>query len=125
MSIAAAHANQFYEQVVRERAVFSFTDDGSLLVYPVKDREVVPFWSSRARLDRVQREHPKYRNYVCKEIPLSEFLEETLPTLAREHIAAGINWSGPGLTGYDITVADLLRNLEYWEKKLVAGDSTG
>lgn len=124
MSVAAAQASQFYEQVVREGAVFTFTHEGSLLVFPVGDREVVPFWSSSARLDKIQREHPKYRKYARKEIPLTEFLEKALPALARGRISVGVNWSGAGLTGYDIPVSDLLRNLEYWQKKLVV-DSAG
>jgi len=43
MSIAAAQASKFYEQVVRERAVFTLTEDGSFLVFPMVGREVVPF----------------------------------------------------------------------------------
>jgi hypothetical protein len=34
MSIAAAQASTFYEQVAREGVVFTFADDGSLLVFP-------------------------------------------------------------------------------------------
>ena len=75
MSIAAAQAEQFYEQVVRERTVFTFTEDDSFLVFPVGGQEVVPFWSSRTRLDRIQRAHPKYRSYVCEQMSLTSFLE--------------------------------------------------
>jgi hypothetical protein len=81
---------------------------------------VAPFWSSRARLERIQRQHPAYRKYALKEIPLTEFLEKALPALARDHVSVGVNWSGAGLTGYDIPVSDLRRNLEYWTKKLAA-----
>ena len=118
MTIAAAQASQFYEQVVREGAVFTFTDDGSFLVFPVAGREVVPFWSSRTRLDRIQRGHAKYRSYVCKEISLASFWETTLPDLAGEGISIGVNWSGARLTGYDLSVSDLVRNLEYCQTKL-------
>jgi len=116
MSIAAAQAKQFYEQVVREGAIFTFTNDGSFLVYPIRGREVVPFWSSQARLDRVQRGHAKYRDYACEKISLESFIEKNLPDLAAENIAVGVNWSGSRLTGYDVTVEELVRNLEYWQK---------
>ena len=116
MSIAAAQANQFYEQVVRERKVFTFTEDDSFLVFPVGGQEVVPFWSSRTRLDRIQRGHPKYCSYVCEQISLTSFLEITLPDLAEENISVGVNWSGARLTGYDLSVSDLVRTLEYWQR---------
>jgi hypothetical protein len=125
MSIAAGQASKFYEQVVRESAVFTFIQDGSFLVYPVRGQEVVPFWSSKARLDKIQREHAKYRRFVCDEISLASFLEKTLPDLAAENIAIGINWSGERLTGYDVTVAELVKNLEYWQKKLAVDGGAG
>jgi hypothetical protein len=125
MSIAAVQASKFYEQVVRERAVFTFTDEGSFLVYPVRGQDVVPFWSSRARLDKIQREHEKYRSYTCDEISLTSFLEKTLPDLAAENIAVGVNWSGERLTGYDVSVSDLIGNLEHWRKKVAAEGRAG
>jgi hypothetical protein len=117
MSIAAAQASTFYEEVVREQTVFTFTEDGSFLVFRVDGKEVVPFWSSRSRLDRIQREHPKYRGYACEEIALKEFLATTLVDLAAEGVAVGVNWSGSRLTGYDVSVDDLRRNIGHWEEK--------
>ena len=117
MSVAAAQAQKFYEQVAADRRVFTFLSEGSFLVFPVGGAEVVPFWSSASRLQRVQEFHAKYRAYETDEIPLADFLEKTLPLLETERIHVGANWSGERLTGYDLTVADLRRNLDYWLAK--------
>ena len=117
MSIAAAQASKFYEQAVLEGRVFTFTNAEEYLVFLIRDQDVVPFWSSRSRLESIRKIHPKYTNYSITEVPLSEFLQETLPLLESEGIHIGVNWSGKGLTGYDVSVHDLRRNLGYWIEK--------
>jgi len=121
VSLAAAHAAKFYEEATAERRVFTFLVDGSFLVFPVRGGEVVPFWSSLSRLQRVQESHEKYRRYTADEIPLSDFLLKTLPQLANEQIRVGVNWSGDRLTGYDLTVDDLRHNLDHWTRKHKVG----
>jgi len=120
MSVAAAQASAFYEQVVKDGSVFTFLDDGSFLVFPIHGKEVVPFWSSRTRVQKVQSRHPEYAGYTIHEIPLPEFLETTLAKFGKDGIHVGVNWSGDRLVGYDLPVADLLRNIDYWRKKGVA-----
>ena len=117
VSLAAAHAKKFYEQAAAERRVYTFLDAGSFLVFPVRGTEVVPFWSSESRMQRVQKLHVKYRSFMIDQIPLTDFISKTLPQLEAESISIGLNWSGERLTGYDINVADLLRNLDYWVSK--------
>ena len=117
MTIAAAQAQKFYQQVTADQHVFTFLADDSYLVFKVGDAEVVPFWSSRSRLDRVQTLHPKYRNYMVDEISLDQFLTKTLSQFREEQIRVGVNWSGRRLTGYDLTADDLERNLKYWLAK--------
>ena len=114
MSVAAANARKFYEQVVAERRVFTFVDDGSYLVFKIGGAEVIPFWSHRSHLDSVQEFDPKFLSYEPDEISLEDFLAKTLPQLDREKIRVGVNWSGSRLTGYDLTVDELKRNLNYW-----------
>lgn len=120
MSHAALQASAFYKEVASSGRVFTVIEDGSFLVFPHKDGEVVPFWSSRARVERVQKLHPKYRAHDCDEIPLEVFLDRTLEQLQHDGIRVGVNWSGKRLTGYDLAVPDLLKNLEYWMTKSVA-----
>jgi hypothetical protein len=121
MSVAAMQARKFYEQVVAEGQAFTFCAEGDLVVYPVGENEVVPFWSSRARLLTIQESHPKYRAYLIDETPLAEFRDAILLRLQAQGILVGVNWSGPRLTGYNLPVADLRRNLDYWIAKR-AGD---
>ena len=117
VSVASAQAQEFYKQVAAERRAFTFLDAGSFLVFPVGGGEVVPFWSSSSRLLRVQESHARYLAYETEEIALADFLEKTLPQLEAERSNVGVNWSGERLTGYNLTVADLRRNLDYWLAK--------
>jgi hypothetical protein len=112
MSVAAAQYAKFREQVAADGKVYTFTEDGEYLVYPVHGREVIPFWSSRSRLEKIQERVPKYQRYDFREMPLPEFLR-WLPELGEQNIHIGVNWSGERLTGYDVSVKDLLAALEY------------
>jgi NADPH:quinone reductase-like Zn-dependent oxidoreductase len=114
MSTASAQASKFYEQVVAEGKVFTFDDGNGYLVFPVGDVEVVPFWSTRTRCLKIQGVHSKYAGRTISEETLQEFLEKTLPLLEEERIRVGVNWSGKRLAGYDVSVADMRRNLRHW-----------
>ena len=117
MSISAAQASEFYEQVVRNGRVFTLQSPEGFLVFSIRDIEVIPFWSSRSRVERIQSTMPEYAHYSIHEKPFAEFYEETLPWLAEQHIHIGVNWSGERLSGYDVSVSDLRANLEYWMRK--------
>jgi len=97
--------------------VHTLLDDGSFLVFRVREIEVVPFWSSRSRVLRVQKNHAQYRPFECDQSGLDAFLEKTLPDLESEGVHVGVNWSGAKLIGYDVSVADLLKNLAHWQAK--------
>ncbi len=60
--------------------------------------------------------HPRYAAHQLFEIPLAEFLNQTLVQLQEESISIGINWSGEKLKGYDVSVSDVRSNIEYWAK---------
>ena len=111
MSIAAAQASAFYEQAAKHGSVFTFLEDGNFLVFSIRGQDVVPFWSSRSRMAKVQAVHPKYARYAVEEIPLAQFLGETLGLMEAEGIHIGVNWSGKRLVGYDVPVAEVRRNL--------------
>jgi hypothetical protein len=117
MTIAAAQASKFYEQVVAEDKVFTFMEDESFLVFPMKGTEVVPFWSSRTRLEKIQKTHPKYKSYEISELSLGEFLNRTLQQLEEEKLNVGVNWSGTRLVGYHISVPELRTNIAYWQSR--------
>ena len=119
MSIAAAQASKFYDQVVRDGKVFTFLEDGEFLVFCIGNVEVIPFWSSRSRMIRIQETQPKYSRFAIDEIPFAEFHAKTLKQLEDEGISVGLNWSGPNLTEYDNAVKDLRKCLVYQLEKQV------
>jgi hypothetical protein len=125
MSAAASQAASFYRDAAQHRRVFTLLKDESFAVFQVRDQEVIPFWSTRSRVERVQKDHAQYREYVIDEIPLARFFEATLTDLEREHIHVGVNWSGPRLTGYDISPADLRRNIEHYVAVSASKDFDG
>src|SRR3981081_311900 len=117
MSVSAAHADKFKEQVVSEERAFTFRAGGQLLLYRVGSGGAVPFWSSRARLETIQKRFPKYRHWQIRELSLADFWR-CLGNLERDGIHVGVNWSGPQLTGYDVPVAELRAGLGHWLDKL-------
>ena len=116
MSIAAAQYDKFKQQVVEEELVWTFTEDDDYLVFPVREGEAVPFWSSQSRLTKVCKYHPKYSRYEQHSLPLTEFLE-LLRQLQADKISVGVNWSGERLTGYDVSADELLNGIQYYVGK--------
>ncbi len=112
MSISAAQYSKFCSEVAQKRCVFTFTEQGGLLIYPVQGQEVLPFWSSRSRLEKIQASHPKYQRYQIAEYSWPEF-ESRLHQMEGDGIHAGVNWSGQRLTGYNVAAAELRAALEY------------
>ena len=112
MSIAAAQHDKFMTQVAQERRVFSFTDQGQLLIYPTGRGNVIPFWSSRSRLVAIQKRSAKYRQWTITELSLEEF-RTRLAQLEREQLLVGVNWSGSELTGYNVPVSQLRASLDH------------
>jgi hypothetical protein len=73
MSQTAFQASAFYEEMASSRNVFTLLDGGSFLVFRVEEIEVVPFWSSRSRVLRVQNNHARYRPFECDQSGLDAF----------------------------------------------------
>ena len=92
--------------------MFTFWSD-SYLFFPMRGGDVLPFWSSESRLLKIQKAHPKFSAFEIKQLNLDEF-RTLLAKLARDGVRAGVNWSGPRLTGYDVTPGELIVGLTYW-----------
>jgi hypothetical protein len=101
MKIAAVHFSSFAPQVSRERAAFTFTDGGELLVFQAEGRNVVPLWSSLSRLVRIQERNPLFRKYECLRMSLEDLLS-CLTQLEAQEMRVGVNWAGKDLIGYDV-----------------------
>ncbi len=117
MSVAAAQASKFYEQVAVDRKVYTFMDDDSFLVFRKDGNDVVPFWSSRTRLEKIAKMHPKFKASAIFEFSLEEFMTKTLLQLEEENICIGVNWSGSRLVGYDIPISELRTSIANWQSK--------
>ncbi len=116
MSIAAAQYDKFKKQIIKEGKVYSFTQDDEYLVYPMADKEVIPFWSSKDRLQQIQERYPKYQGYAITELTFDEFYK-WLPTLKDDNVSIGVNWSGERLIGYDVDADELVKSLDYFRNK--------
>jgi hypothetical protein len=112
MTVSAAQYAKFNAEIAQTGRAFTFTNHGELLIYPVRGQEVVPFWSSRSRLEKIQIDHPKYQRHEIAEYSLAEFLS-WLAQLEEERILVGVNWSGAKLTGYNVAVPELRPALEH------------
>jgi hypothetical protein len=116
MSIASAQYDKFKEEVVNNGRAFTFTVNDELPVYPVASGETVPFWSSRSRLELIQKRVPKYRQWLITELTFADFWKR-LDQLDRENIHVGVNWSGARLAGYNVPVSNLKEGLRFYIEK--------
>jgi hypothetical protein len=121
MTQAASQAAAFYEQAVKNGAVWTVRDEGG---YPApknpEGRRAMPFWSSRTRVERIIENVPAYEGFEPVEIPLTEFLERWLPSLDGDGLLVGVNWSGARALGYDVEPATLRQALDAAAQRVAA-----
>jgi hypothetical protein len=103
MSQSGSQAWAFYREVAKTRVVWAMRDGGGYPSVTTADgKRAMPFWSSRSRVERIIQSVSAYSGFQPVEIPWSDFAARWVPGLARDGILAGVNWSGPGATGYDV-----------------------
>jgi hypothetical protein len=113
MSVSAAKADAFYREIRATKTVWTIRDSGGLPAPKTVDgQRAQPFWSKRSRAQRVIDNVPAYADFELVSIALDEWLDAWLPGLAKEGLLVGLNWSGRHATGYDLSVPDVIRNLE-------------
>ncbi len=112
MSIAALQADKFKKEIIDTRKVFTFTENDEYLVFAIGEKDVVPFWSNRGRLEKIQETHAKYKKYIIKELPFEEFYD-WLQKLSEDKIHIGTNWIGKKLVGYDLDAMSIKNSLDY------------
>jgi hypothetical protein len=103
MSQAGSQAWAFYREVAAKRVVWTMCDE---VGYPApmtsSGQRAMPFWSSRARVQRIIATVPAYAGFEPFEISWDEFRESLVPELTQEGTLAGVNWSGPRAIGFDL-----------------------
>jgi hypothetical protein len=104
VSTSAAQAQAFFDELGSEGPVWVIEDDGGVAA-PMgsSGRRVMPFWSRRSRAERIIRTVRAYEGFRPLEISREHFASRWLPGLQRDGLLAGVNWSGAGATGYDLT----------------------
>lgn len=112
MSTAAAQADAFYKEYLAGGLVFTVRDDGG---FPAPKNgsgaRAMPFWSKRSRAEKVIENVQAYSQMTVVEIDGDDWTSKWLPDLERDGLLVGLNWSGRSAVGYDLSVADLTRNL--------------
>ena len=113
MSISTAHAAEFYREVAAFGVVWAIKDSGGFPAPQGNDgARAMPFWSSESRALSTIRNVSAYQGFAPVAIEWAVFCERWVPGLIRDGLLAGINWSGATAKGFDISPADLERNVE-------------
>lgn len=113
MSVAAAQAEAFYREVISGERVYALRDDGGFPAPKTSSgARAMPFWSKASRAEKIISNAKAYETMRVLEIAVDDWLSKWLPDLDRDGLLVGLNWSGSRATGYDLSVADLLRNLD-------------
>ena len=100
---SASQAAAFYREVVERGAVWTIRDkDGFPAPLNADGARAQPFWSSRARVERVISTIEAYQGFDPVEIQLDTFVAKWVPGLTKDGILAGINWTGDRAIGYDM-----------------------
>lgn len=114
MSLSAAHAQAFFDEL-DAACVWTIEDDGGV---PAPKGEtghrVMPFWSRESRAAKIIGNVAAYAGFRPRQIPLDEWEERWLPGIARDGLLVGLNWYGRSATGYDLTPGQVLERLAAW-----------
>jgi Protein of unknown function (DUF2750) len=113
MTQASAQAAAFYREVAEARSLWTIEDD---VGYPApmtsSGQRSQPFWSRRSRAERIIKNVAAYATFTPVEVSWENFCEVWVPGMTEDGLLVGVNWSGPDARGYDISPADLKRNVE-------------
>lgn len=108
MSQAASQAARFYSDVARSGLVWTLQDEGGCPAPMTSSgQRAQPFWSTRARAQKIVDTVPAYAGFEVIEIPWPEFESDWGPDLEKAGLLAGVNWSGPRAVGYDLSPSDV------------------
>lgn len=115
MSSAGAQATKFYEEVSRNKSLwFEENEKGIALEFDLADGKVsFPFWSTKSRVVRLQKLNPELlRGYAPREISWQHFVDVLVPILKQKQRLVGVNLSGQKISGFDISVDSVIRQVE-------------
>lgn len=112
MSISGAHADAFFQEVLREGQVWAIRDSAGIPApQGAGGARTMPFWSLPSRAEKVINTVRAYAGFETFSIPLVEWRLRWLLGLERDGLLLGLNWSGPQATGYDVEPASVMASL--------------
>jgi hypothetical protein len=112
VTVSAAQASSFFREIGSHGPVWTVEDNNGVPAPKAADgRRAMPFWSRRSRAERVIAQVPAYKGFRPLEISRVDFESRWLPGIEKDGLNAGLNWSGPRATGYDLTPEELRAQL--------------
>jgi hypothetical protein len=112
MTVSAAHAAAFFDEVIAASAVWSVADaNGHPAPVNGDGRRSMPFWSKESRAVSIVEQVEAYRSFDVVRIDLDAWVERWLPGLEGDGLLVGLNWSGDSATGYDVEPSDAAARL--------------
>lgn len=115
MSNAGSQAYKFYEEVAKSGTLwFAENAEGTALEFDLGNGKVsFPLWSSESRVKRLRKLNaPLLGNFHPRQMSWSSFKEVLVPILQSKQRVVGVNLSGPNLSGFDISVESVVRQVE-------------
>lgn len=113
MSQAASQAAAFYRDVATHRVVWTMDDsDGYPAPITRTGRRSMPFWSSKARVQKIIKSVAAYTGFTPIGFAWDDFVAEWVPDLKRGGYLVGVNWSGAHALGYDLEPDDVVANVK-------------
>jgi hypothetical protein len=110
LSQSASAAAAFYRDVAKLGVLWTVRDGGGFPAPKTRTgQRAQPFWSSRSRAEKIISTVPAYRGSDLVEITWEEFCRSWVSKLTKAGVLVGVNWSGPGATGYDLDVDWIVR----------------
>ncbi|MBA6302674.1 MULTISPECIES: DUF2750 domain-containing protein [unclassified Colwellia] len=106
---------KFYQEVSEKQYLwFGEFPDGTMLEFDVSDNRVsLPVWSSKSRIVRLKKLNSDLLSEIePREMSWENFKEHMVPILEDKNRLINLNLSGKNLTGFDLEISSLIRNLE-------------
>lgn len=98
----------FAGEVALAGVVFTVRDAGGVpAALAPGGRHSIPFWSSRARVERIILKDPGFAGFSVTELPWAEFRDAWLSRCERKDWLVGLNWAGERALGFDAEPGDV------------------
>jgi hypothetical protein len=92
MTQSASQAAAWRRDVHAQKAVWTVEDDGGIPAPPNREgKRLMPFWSSRSRVEKIIASVPAYADFRPLRLTLDEFQSGWLDDLERDGLLIGIN----------------------------------